>query len=79
MTVREALRSAAERLELHHVSNTRLTSELLSLTLCRSQREYLYAHDDRILTDAESQKIEDLLYDRIGGVPLQYIVGRQEF
>jgi release factor glutamine methyltransferase len=79
VTIREALRSAAERLELHHVSNNRLTSELLIAHALSVSREYLYSHDDRILTDDELQKIEDLLYDRIGGVPLQYIVGRQEF
>jgi release factor glutamine methyltransferase len=79
VTVREALRSAAERLELHHVSNNRLTAELLVAHALSVSREYLYAHDDRILTENEAQKIEDLLYDRIGGVPLQYIVGRQEF
>jgi release factor glutamine methyltransferase len=79
VTIREALRSAAERLELHHVSNNRLTSELLIAHALSVSREYLYSHDDRTLTDGELQKIEDLLYDRIGGVPLQYIVGRQEF
>jgi release factor glutamine methyltransferase len=79
VTVREALRSAAERLELHHVSNHRLTSELLVAHVLSVSREYLYAHDDRLLSEDEAQKIEDLLYDRVGGVPLQYIVGKQEF
>ena len=79
MTIREALRSAVERLELHHVSNARLTAELLLAHSLSVEREYLYAHDDRVLVDPESQALEDLLYDRIGGVPLQYIVGRQEF
>jgi release factor glutamine methyltransferase len=79
VTVRETLRSAAERLERHYVSNARLTAELLLAHSLSVEREYLYAHDDRVLTDAEYQKLEDLLYDRISGVPLQYIVGRQEF
>lgn len=79
MTIRDALHSATERLELHHVSNARLTSELLLAHSLSVQREYLYAHDDRELTDDENQRLEDLLYDRISGVPLQYIVGRQEF
>jgi release factor glutamine methyltransferase len=77
--IRDALRSAAERLELHHVSNARLTAELLLSHSLSVEREYLYAHDDRVLTDDDYQKLEDLLYDRISGVPLQYIVGRQEF
>jgi release factor glutamine methyltransferase len=79
VTIREALRSAAERLELHHVSNARLTSELLLAHVLSVEREYLYSHDDQVLTDKESQSVEDRLYDRISGVPLQYIVGRQEF
>lgn len=79
MTVRDALRAAAGRLELHHVSNARLTADVLLQHVLSVSREYLYAHDDRTLNDAEAQKLEDVLYDRIGGVPLQYIVGRQEF
>ncbi|HYR44201.1 MAG TPA: peptide chain release factor N(5)-glutamine methyltransferase [Terriglobia bacterium] len=79
MTIREALRSAAERLELHHVSNPRLTAELLLANCLSVDREYLYTHDEHVLGDTESQGLEDVLCDRINGVPLQYIVGRQEF
>jgi release factor glutamine methyltransferase len=79
VTIRDAIRAAAERLELHHVSNARLTAELLLAHALSVEREYLYSHDDRVLTEAESQALEDRLYDRISGVPLQYIVGRQEF
>ena len=44
MTIREALRSAAERLELHHVSNARLTAEvLLAHALSVSARISLHA------------------------------------
>ncbi len=79
MTIREALRSAAEWLELHHVSNSRLAAELLVAHCLSVEREYLYAHDERVLRDEEIQALENALYDRISGVPLQYIVGRQEF
>jgi release factor glutamine methyltransferase len=79
VTIREALRSAAEGLESHYVSNARLTAELLLAHVLSVEREYLYSHDDRALTEEESQGLEDRLYDRVSGVPLQYIVGRQEF
>jgi len=79
VTIREALRSAVERLELHHVSNARLTGELVLAHVLSVEREHLYAHDDRVLSEQELQMLEDRLYDRISGVPLQYIVGRQEF
>ncbi|OLD67817.1 MAG: protein-(glutamine-N5) methyltransferase, release factor-specific, partial [Acidobacteria bacterium 13_1_40CM_2_56_11] len=79
MTIREALRSAAERLGLHHVSDSRLAAELLVAHCLSVEREYLYAHDERVLRDEEIQALENALSDRISGVPLQYIVGRQEF
>ena len=79
MTIREALRSAAERLELHHITNARLTAELVLAHVLSVEREYLYSHDDRLLSEQELQMLEERLYDRISGVPLQYIVGRQEF
>jgi release factor glutamine methyltransferase len=79
VTIREALRSAAERLELHHITNARLTAELVLAHVLSVEREYLYSHDDRLLSEQELQMLEERLYDRISGVPLQYIVGRQEF
>jgi release factor glutamine methyltransferase len=79
VTLRDALRSATERLERHRVSNARLTAEVLLAHVLSVGREYLYAHDDRDLSETESQALDEGLYDRIGGVPLQYIVGRQEF
>ena len=79
MTIREALRSAAERLQTHLVSNARLTAEVLLAHYLSVSREYLYSHDERELQDNEYQALQDGLDDRISGVPLQYIVGRQEF
>jgi release factor glutamine methyltransferase len=79
VTIREALRTAAERLELHRVSNARLTAEVLLAHILSISREYLISHDDRLLNDAESDRLENAIYDRISGVPLQYIVGKQEF
>lgn len=79
MTIREALRGAAERLERHRVSNARLTAEVLLAHLLSVSREYLLAHDDRVLRNDESGALENAIYERISGVPLQYIVGLQEF
>src|SRR5262249_20528209 len=79
MTIREALRTAAERLELHRVSNARLTAEVLLAHVLSVSREYLHAYDDRILSETESDALENAMYDRVSGVPLQYIVGKQEF
>ena len=79
MIIREALRKAAERLESHRVSSPRLNAEVILAHCLGVDKTYLYTHDDRALDGAEFQKIEDALYERISGVPVQYIVGRQEF
>jgi len=79
MIIREALRKAAERLESHHVSSPRLNAEVILAHCLSVDKAYLYTHDERALADAEFQKIEEALYERISGVPVQYIVGRQEF
>lgn len=79
MTLRETLRKAAERLETHRIASPRLGAEVLLSHCLGVDKTYLYTHDDRELLPAEYQKIEDTLYERISGVPVQYIVGRQEF
>jgi len=79
MIIREALRNATERLESHRVSSPRLNAEVILAHCLEVDKTYLYTHDDRTLGDVEFQKIEDALYERISGVPVQYIVGRQEF
>jgi release factor glutamine methyltransferase len=56
-----------------------MTAEVLLAHSLSSNREYIYTHDERELTAAELQHLEDHIDDRMSGVPLQYIVGRQEF
>jgi release factor glutamine methyltransferase len=79
LTLRDALRQAAERLQRHGVSSPRLNAEVLIAHCLSVDKTYLYTHDERELTSGESQKLEEFVYERISGVPIQYIVGRQEF
>ena len=79
MTLRDALRQTIERFEFHGVSSPRLNAEVLLSHLLSVDKTYLYTHDDRELSSVEVQRLEDVAYERISGVPVQYIVGRQEF
>ena len=79
MIIREALRTAAERLEANRTSNARLTAEVLLAHLLSVSREYLHAHDDRVLRNEESEALENAVDERASGVPVQYIIGLQEF
>ena len=79
MTIRDTLRQTTQRLEQHGVSSPRLNAEVLLCHCLSIDKTYLYTHDERELTGAEMQRLEDAVYERISGVPVQYIVGRQEF
>jgi len=79
VTIRDALRQTIDRFEQHGVSSPRLNTEVLFSHVLSVDKTFLYTHDERELTDSEVQRIEDVSYERISGVPVQYIVGRQEF
>jgi release factor glutamine methyltransferase len=79
VTIRDALRQSIQRFELHGVSSPRLNAEVLLSHVLTVDKAYLYTHDDRELSTNEAQRMEDAVYERVSGVPVQYIVGRQEF
>jgi release factor glutamine methyltransferase len=56
-----------------------LNAEVLLSHVLSVEKAYLYTHDERELTDDEAQRLEEAVYERVSGVPVQYIIGRQEF
>jgi release factor glutamine methyltransferase len=79
VTIRDAFRLTVERLEQHGISSPRLNTEVLLAHILSVDKTYLYTHDEREISDHDIQRLEDAAYERISGVPIQYIVGRQEF
>jgi release factor glutamine methyltransferase len=79
VTIRELLIQTTHRLELQRISNPRRCAEVLVAHFLKVDRTFLYTHDDRPVDDDTSASIENAVYDRINGVPVQYIVGHQEF
>ena len=79
MTLRDALRQSIERLDRHGISSPRLAAEVLLAHCLSVDRTYLYTHDEVTLTEAQLQCLDDAIWERASGVPVQYIVGKQEF
>lgn len=79
MTLRDVLRQSIERLDSHGISSPRLAAEVLLAHCLSVDRTYLYTHDEITLTESQLQCLEDAIWDRVSGVPVQYIVGKQEF
>jgi release factor glutamine methyltransferase len=77
--LKDALTSAVDRLTASRVGSPRMNAELLLMFTLSSDRAYLFAHPERILTVEEQSRYEETLTQRARGVPAQYITGHQEF
>lgn len=56
-----------------------MNAELLLMFTLDCDRAYLYAHPERELTSEQQCRYENVLAERVRGVPAQYITGHQEF
>ena len=79
MTVREALRIAADRLAQAGVPDARLDAEYLLAELLHTDRLHLIADGGASLSDAQLNAYEQWLARRERREPLQYILGTQPF
>ena len=79
MTLKQALNSAIQHLESHHVGSPRLNAETLLMFALACNRAYLYAHPEQELSPQEEERYLELIHERARGKPSQYITGHQEF
>jgi release factor glutamine methyltransferase len=63
----------------HQIENPRLNAELLLARSLNLNREGLYTHLQDPSGEEEKEKFERLIWKRLLGEPLQYILGHQEF
>jgi release factor glutamine methyltransferase len=77
--LRQALQQAITKLEAAGLDAARLSAEVLAFHVLGCDRAYLYAHPERLLTEAELAQYELLVERRAAGEPLQYLTGHQEF
>jgi release factor glutamine methyltransferase len=79
MDIRTALLQGQKLLEDDRVSAPRLTAEVLLAHAIGCDRTWLYAHSDEELRELWWIHYGRYLHQRMGGMPSQYITGRQEF
>jgi release factor glutamine methyltransferase len=77
--LKDALKSAIDRLAAAHAGSPRMNAELLLMFTLGCDRAYLFAHPERELTSEEQARYEEALTRRARGMPAQYITGHQEF
>jgi release factor glutamine methyltransferase len=79
MTFLDLLNWSTHCLKDHQIENPRLNAELLLARSLNLNREGLYTHLQNPSGEEEREKFEQLVWKRLSGEPLQYILGYQEF
>jgi len=77
--LRQTIQSAISELEAAGIEEPRISAEVLAFHLLGIDRAYLFAHPERELNAAEQSRYKVLVGRRVGGEPLQYLTGHQEF
>jgi release factor glutamine methyltransferase len=79
LTVLEVIKKTTDFFSTRGVENPRLNSELLVGHALGLKRMQLYLQFERLLTEAELEKIRPLVRRRGAREPMQYILGETEF
>jgi len=79
VSIATAIDEGAGTLRTSGVNEPRLEAALLLGHVLGCSRSFMIAHDDQILSPAQSQTFAALVARRATGEPLQYITGHQEF
>ena len=79
MNIRNALREAMARLESAGVPSHALAAELLLMHALDRDRTSLFTHPEDQIPEVALAKFQLLIAERAGGVPTQYLTGKQEF
>lgn len=79
MTYREAVEFGTKCLADAGVSDAALDAWYLLQMVCRIERSYYYVHGEEDITQDAQKEYEIAVQKRTEHIPLQYIVGEQEF
>ena len=79
MTYKEFYEYGKQKLEEAGIAEAALDARLLLEYVCHTDRNELIVHADRVRSDMEEQFYRMLIEKRASRVPLQHIMGEQEF
>lgn len=79
MTYQEAVKNGEKVLNLAGIADAKVDAWLLFEMACKVDRQFYYLHMDEDITMEQQKEYEIALKKRTEHIPLQYIVGEQEF
>lgn len=78
MTIKEAVNAASSKLK-NHAGTPALDAYVIMGSVTGKERWYLISHEDETLPEETLKEYFLLIDKRLGGMPVQYITGCQEF
>ena len=75
----EVLKAASDKLSAAKIDNPRLDSEILLANVLNCRRLQLYVDSNRILPLENILKFNQLINQRLEGIPVAYLVGSKDF
>jgi release factor glutamine methyltransferase len=79
MVLRDALKKGIEILKYANIDAPAVEAGVMLCSVLECDRVYIYAHENRVLSDEERTKFFSMIKMRTKGMPVQYITGHQEF
>lgn len=79
MTYREAIETGTRILQKENIADAKIDAWYLFQMACKIDRNFYYLHEEDELTAEQQSEYESTVHKRAEHVPLQYIIGEQEF
>ena len=79
MTYREAIETGTRILQKENITDAKIDAWYLLQMACKIDRNFYYLHEEDELTAEQQSEYESTVHTRAEHVPLQYIIGEQEF
>ena len=78
-TIYQALEQATLTLAMVDQTNARLDARILLSHTLHTERNFLYAYSEHMLTSEQLQRYQALIERRLRGEPVAYLIGHKEF
>ena len=79
MNLQNALFEANNILKKDHIKSPKLDSEILLSKVLKKDRKYLILNLDQYLKDEHYVKFKKLIFQRLAGKPIAYLIGKKDF
>ena len=79
MKVELAIQQANEKLKKYNIRTSLLDSELLMSKVLNKKREFIILNSQYRIEEKDLKKFEKLVYQRLKGQPLAYLIGKKSF